>query len=54
MNDLNNLPHLLTRIALKLDDLLLDPNNPRFSELAEELKSSRGPFCGRKGSGEYV
>jgi len=28
---------LLTRIDVKLGDLLLDPNNPRFSELGEEL-----------------
>lgn len=32
-----NLPNLLTPINLKLDQLLLDPNNPRFSELGEEL-----------------
>ena len=31
------LPNLLTPLKLKLGDLLLDPNNPRFSELGEEL-----------------
>jgi hypothetical protein len=31
------LPEVLTPIAVQLDDLLLDPNNPRFSELGEEL-----------------
>ena len=34
---MTNLPDLLTPIDLKLDDLLLDPNNPRFSELGEQL-----------------
>lgn len=34
---MTSLPDVLTPIALKLDDLLLDPNNPRFSELGEEL-----------------
>ena len=33
---MNSLPSLLTPIALTLDALLLDPNNPRFSELGEE------------------
>ena len=32
-----NLPSLLTPLQVKIDDLLLDPNNPRFSELGEEL-----------------
>lgn len=32
-----NLPSLLSPLSLKLSDLLLDPNNPRFSELGEEL-----------------
>lgn len=31
------LPDLLTPISLNLKDLLLDPNNPRFSELGGEL-----------------
>lgn len=34
---MNNLPQLLSPLKLKLGDLLLDPNNPRFSELGEEL-----------------
>lgn len=34
---MNNLPSLLSPLSLKLEDLLLDPNNPRFSELGEEL-----------------
>lgn len=34
---MSNLPNLLSPLKLKLDDLLLDPNNPRFSELGEEL-----------------
>jgi hypothetical protein len=38
-----NLPDLLTPIALRLDELLLDPNNPRFSELGEELNSVPEP-----------
>ena len=32
-----NLPNLLSPIILNLDAILLDPNNPRFSELGEEL-----------------
>lgn len=32
-----NLPNLLAPITVKLGDLLLDPNNPRFSELGESL-----------------
>src|SRR5580658_1616628 len=32
-----NLPNLLSPLSLALNDLLLDPNNPRFSELGEEL-----------------
>jgi hypothetical protein len=36
---MNNLPDLLIPISLKLTDLLLDPNNPRFSELGEELNA---------------
>ncbi len=31
------LPTLLTAVPVELRDLLLDPNNPRFSELGEEL-----------------
>lgn len=34
---MRNLPAFLKPIEVKLDDLLLDPNNPRFSELGEEL-----------------
>jgi len=34
---MDNLPELLSSIELKLEDLLLDPNNPRFSELGEQL-----------------
>jgi hypothetical protein len=34
---MDNLPSLLTPINLMLADLLLDANNPRFSELGEEL-----------------
>jgi hypothetical protein len=33
----DNLPSLLTPARLQLQDLLLDPNNPRFSELGEAL-----------------
>lgn len=35
---MNNLFALLSPIDVALDDLLLDPNNPRFSELGEELR----------------
>lgn len=31
------LTHMLSPIEVELQDLLLDPNNPRFSELGEEL-----------------
>ncbi len=31
------LPALLTPITIKLEDILLDPNNPRFAELGQEL-----------------
>lgn len=34
---MKNLSSLLTRVNVNLTDLLLDPNNPRFSELGEEL-----------------
>ena len=34
-----DLQSLLTPIKVELDDLLLDPNNPRFSELGEQLNS---------------
>jgi hypothetical protein len=37
--DLDNLASLLSPITIDLDDLLLDPNNPRFSELGEEMNS---------------
>lgn len=36
---LDNLSALLAARKVRLDDLLLDPNNPRFSELGEELNS---------------
>lgn len=34
---MTDLPNQLKPIELRLDQLLLDPNNPRFSELGEEL-----------------
>ena len=34
---MDNLPELLKPIRVKLNDLLIDPNNPRFSELGESL-----------------
>jgi len=34
-----NLPDLLVPLSVRLDELLLDPNNPRFSELGEELNT---------------
>lgn len=34
---MENLSQFLTATRVKLDDLLLDPNNPRFAELGEEL-----------------
>lgn len=36
---MDNLPQLLRAIQVKLENLLLDPNNPRFSELGDELNS---------------
>ncbi len=36
---MNNLAALLTPQIIELHDLLLDPNNPRFSELGEELNT---------------
>lgn len=36
---MNNLHSLLAPIALNLNSLLLDPNNPRFSQLGEELNT---------------
>lgn len=36
---MENLAQLLSPIKLKLNELLLDPNNPRFSELGDELNS---------------
>jgi hypothetical protein len=36
-NHVNNLSDLLTPAQVQLTDLLLDPNNPRFSELGEAL-----------------
>jgi hypothetical protein len=37
LEPLADLPALLTPVHVTLDQLLLDPNNPRFSELGEEL-----------------
>lgn len=37
--DVGQSSSLLTPITVDLDDLLLDPNNPRFSELGEELNA---------------
>ncbi len=46
---MTNLPSLLTPIDTKLDDLLLDPNNPRFSELGEQLNPvPEGRFADEK------
>jgi hypothetical protein len=46
---MNSLPSLLSPLKLKLDDLLLDPNNPRFSELGEELNPvPEGRFADEK------
>jgi hypothetical protein len=43
------LSSLLTRIDVSLSDLLLDPNNPRFSELGEELNPvAEGRFADDK------
>ena len=36
---MDNLPDLLTPISVNLEQLLLDPNNPQFSELGEVLNS---------------
>lgn len=44
-----NLPKLLSPINVRLEQLLLDPNNPRFSELGEELQSiAEGRFADDK------
>jgi hypothetical protein len=46
---MTNLPDLLTPIDIKLDNLLLDPNNPRFSELGEQLNPvPEGRFADEK------
>ncbi len=46
------LPSLLTPISVELCDLLLDPNNPRFSELGEELHTvAEGRFADEKVQG---
>jgi hypothetical protein len=34
---MSNLPEVLSAITVHVDQLLLDPNNPRFSELGEDL-----------------
>ncbi len=49
MSNSLDLPSLLAPIKLKLSELLLDPNNPRFSELGEELNPiSEGRFADDK------
>lgn len=46
---MDNLPALLSPISLHLDQLLLDPNNPRFSELGEALNQiPEGRFADEK------
>ena len=46
---MDNLPALLSPIKLNLSQLLLDPNNPRFSELGELLNSiPEGRFAEEK------
>lgn len=46
---MNNLPSLLAPINVNLSELLLDPNNPRFSELGEELNPiPEGRFADEK------
>lgn len=43
------LPSLLSPVKIKLEYLLLDPNNPRFSELGEELQNiAEGRFADEK------
>jgi len=49
MSNSLDLPSLFAPIKLKLSELLLDPNNPRFSELGEELNPiSEGRFADDK------
>ena len=44
-----NLPNVLSPIALRVEQLLLDPNNPRFSELGEDLNQvAEGRFADEK------
>ena len=38
-SNVDNLSKLLSAINVNLPDLLLDPNNPRFSELGDQLNS---------------
>jgi hypothetical protein len=46
---MTDLPAALTPIKLEIDQLLLDPNNPRFSELGEDLyQVSEGRFADEK------
>jgi len=46
---MNNLAAFLTPQVIQLHDLLLDPNNPRFSELGEELNTiPEGRFSDEK------
>ena len=43
------LPQMLTPLNVKIAQLLLDPNNPRFSELGEDLNTvSEGRFADEK------
>jgi hypothetical protein len=46
---MTNLPNVLSPIILRVDQLLLDPNNPRFSELGEDLNQvAEGRFSDEK------
>jgi ParB-like nuclease family protein len=46
---MDNLSSLLSPIKLRLNDLLLDPNNPRFSELGDVLNPiPEGRFADEK------
>ncbi|HMG88185.1 MAG TPA: ParB/Srx family N-terminal domain-containing protein [Terracidiphilus sp.] len=43
------LPEMLSPLTVKIEQLLLDPNNPRFSELGEDLNNvSEGRFADEK------
>jgi len=46
---MTNLPSMLAPLSVTIDQLLLDPNNPRFSELGEDLNPvSEGRFADEK------